>query len=71
MEMMIWIGSALTLLGVLGLLWCIKLVMGIKKRALPEAETRAGLQRVVALNMAALAVSGIGLMLVVVGVILA
>lgn len=71
MEILIWLGSVLTLVGIVGLLWCIKLVMEIKKRALPDAETRAAMQRVVALNMGALAVSGLGLMMVVVGVILA
>jgi hypothetical protein len=43
-----------------------------KRRAgLPEADMRAALQKVVVLNMVALAVSFLGLMLVVAGVILA
>lgn len=71
MELLIWIGSGLSVLGILALLWCIKLVMGIKKRALSDDQARAAMQRVVVLNMGALAVSGLGLMLVVVGVILA
>ena len=71
MEVLIWIGTALTVAGILGLLWCVKLVLAIKKRNLPDAETKTAMQRVIALNMAALFISAIGLMMVVVGVILA
>ena len=60
----------LTLVGVAGLLWCVRLVMAGRRKNLDEAAMRAELQRVVVWNMAALAVSGIGLMMVVVGVIL-
>ena len=70
MTWLIWSGAALTLTGVLALLWCIRLVMMNRRKNLDEAAMRAALQRVVALNMAALAVSGIGLMMVVAGIIL-
>ena len=70
MVWLIWGGAALTLAGVVGLLACIRLVVTNRRKNLDEAATRAGLQRVVALNMAALGVSGIGLMMVVVGIIL-
>lgn len=71
MDWLIWIGAALTLLGVAGLIWCIVLAMRAKRAGLPDAEMRAALQRVVVLNMAALAVSGLGLMCVVFGVFVA
>ncbi len=71
MDWLIWIGAALTLLGVAGLVWCIVLAMRAKRAGLPDADMRATLQRVVVLNMAALAVSGLGLMCVVFGVFLA
>lgn len=71
MHILIWIGTALTVAGILGLLWCIKLVLNIKRQALPDDQARAAMQRVVVWNMGALAVSGLGLILVVVGVILA
>ena len=71
MEWLIWIGAALTLLGVAGLVWCIVLAMRAKRAGLPDDQMRAALQRVVVLNMAALAVSGIGLMCVVFGVFVA
>ena len=71
MDWLIWIGAGITLLGVVGLVWCIVLAMRAKKAGLPDAEMRAALQRVVVLNFGALAVSGIGLMCVVFGVMLA
>ncbi len=71
MEYMIWIGAALTGLGLLGLMWCIYSVVQKRRAGLPEADMRAALQKVVVLNMVALAVSFLGLMLVVAGVILA
>ncbi|MEY5037613.1 MAG: hypothetical protein RL472_719, partial [Pseudomonadota bacterium] len=54
MDWLIWIGAALTLLGVAGLVWCIVLAMRAKRAGLPDAEMRATLQRAVVLNMAAL-----------------
>ena len=71
MTMLIWIGAALVLLGVAGLIYCVLLAMRAKREGLTGPAMQARLQRVVAWNMAALAVSGLGLMLVVVGVILA
>lgn len=70
MEILIWIGTALTLLGVAGLVWCIVLAMRAKKSGLPDDQIKARLQKVVAINLAALAVSGLGLGAVIVGVIL-
>jgi hypothetical protein len=55
---------------VLGLVWCIVLALRARRAGLPEAELKARLQRVVTLNLAALAVSALGLMAVVTGVIL-
>jgi hypothetical protein len=71
MHLMIWGGAALTVVGILGLLYCIWIVLGIKRANLPDDQARARMQRVVALNLGALAVSFFGLMLVLVGVILA
>ena len=69
MAVMIWSGAALTLVGVAGLVLCVLLALRAKKAGLEDAAMRAALQRVVALNLGALAISGLGLMLVVVGVI--
>ncbi|WGV16824.1 hypothetical protein [Fuscovulum ytuae] len=70
MDYMIWGGAALTLLGVAGLLWCVVLGVQAKRAALPETEVKARLQRVIALNLGALAISALGLMAVIFGVIL-
>ncbi|WP_434621020.1 hypothetical protein [Tabrizicola sp. M-4] len=71
MEYLIWGGAALSMLGVFGLIWCIAIALKAKRSGLPDDQMKARLQKVVALNLAALAVSGLGLMLVVVGIILA
>ena len=70
MEMLIWGGAALTMAGVLTLVWCIVLALRARKSALPDDQVKAQLHKVVALNLGALAVSALGLIVVVVGVIL-
>ena len=70
MEILIWIGSILSILGLIGLVWCIKTVIKAKKLADSDEELRTSLQKVVPLNMAALFLSAIGLMLVILGIML-
>ena len=70
MEVLIWVGSILSLLGLVGLLWCIKTVLRAKKAAVSDEELRMSLQKVVPFNMAALFLSAIGLMLVILGIML-
>ena len=70
MEILIWIGSILSILGLIGLLWCIKTVIKAKKLANSDEELCTSLQKVVPLNMAALFLSAIGLMLVILGIML-
>ena len=70
MEILIWIGSILSLLGLVGLLWCIKTVLRAKKAAVSDEELRMSLKKVVPFNMAALFLSAIGLMLVILGIML-
>ena len=70
MEILIWIGSILSILGLIGLLWCIKTVIKAKKLADSDEELRTSLQKVVPLNMVALFLSAIGLMLVILGIML-
>lgn len=71
MDMVIWIGAGLTLLGVFGLIGCIVLAIRAKRSGADDATMKAALQRVVVLNLAALAVSGLGLMAVITGIFLA
>lgn len=70
MDWLIWIGAAISLAGVAGLVWCIVQAMQARKAGLEEEAMRARLQRVVTLNMAALGISALGLMCVVVGILL-
>ena len=65
------VGSIITLLGLGGLVYCIVTVMRARRADLPEDEMKARLQKVVAMNLGALAVSAIGLMIVIMGVFLA
>ncbi|MEM6635407.1 MAG: hypothetical protein AAF667_05885 [Pseudomonadota bacterium] len=71
MDVLIWIGAAVSLAGVGILIWCIWAAIAARRAALDDDAMRARLRRLSAFNMAALGVSGIGLMLVVTGVILA
>ena len=70
MEILVWIGSILSILGLVGLFWCIKTVLTAKKNATTDEQLRDSLQKIVPLNMAALFLSAIGLMLVILGIIL-
>ncbi|MFN3280337.1 MAG: hypothetical protein ACK40I_01495 [Tabrizicola sp.] len=70
MQALIWAGTALTLLGVAGLGYCILAVARAKRAGLDEAALRAALQRVVTLNLAAVGVSALGLAAVVAGILL-
>jgi uncharacterized alpha/beta hydrolase family protein len=70
MEILILIGSILSILGLVGLFWCIKTVLKAKKNATSDEQLRDSLQKIVPLNMAALFLSAIGLMLVILGILL-
>jgi hypothetical protein len=70
MDILIWIGAGVTLLGVAGLVWCIVTVARARKAGLSDDELRVRLQKVVALNIGAVLLSGLGLMLVILGIFL-
>ena len=70
MDWLIWTGAGVTLLGLAGLVWCTVKVTAARKAGLSDADLRARLQRVVAMNFAALLVSALGLMMVVMGIAL-
>ena len=60
MEYLVWGGAGLTVLGLCGLVACIVLAMRARAAGLEEAALRAQLQKVVDLNLAALAICGLG-----------
>ncbi len=70
MQMLVGIGAILTLLGVAGLIWCVLIAVRARRESLSDADLKNRLQKVVALNMGALALSAIGLMCVVLGLFL-
>jgi hypothetical protein len=70
MDWLIWIGAAVSLGGIAGLLRCIQLALRARKSGLDNTAMRARLQQIVTFNLAALGVSALGLMLVVMGIIL-
>ena len=67
MEVLVWIGALITLLGLLGVVWSIVLVVRARRAGLTDEALRARLQRALPVNLGALLCSFIGLMLVVVG----
>ena len=70
MEMMVWAGAALSILGLAGLIWSILRVMQARRRTSDDEELRAAVQTVLPYNLGALFVSVIGLMLVILGIFL-
>lgn len=70
MSALVTIGTIITLAGIAGLGACIVMVARIRRAGLDEEETRRRLQRVIAWNLGALAVSAIGLMAVIAGIML-
>jgi len=71
MDILIWLGAAISIAGLVGIFWCIAAITRAKKAGLDDDTLRARLKRVVVINFAALLTSVLGLMLVVVGVMLA
>lgn len=67
---LIWGGACLTMLGVALLGWCVVTVMRARRAGLDDAALKQKMRRVLAVNMAALGASTIGLMTVVLGILL-
>lgn len=71
MEWLVWVGAALTLVGVALIGLCVVMAVKSRKGDQDEAQAKARMQKVVALNMLALFISIIGLGAVSIGIILA
>lgn len=67
MTLLIWIGAAITLAGVLGLVATGVSALRLRNKGLDDAKLRAALQKGVLRNMISLFVAVIGLMMVIVG----
>lgn len=70
MDVLIWIGVAVALLGLVGILWSGVIAMQARRAKLDDAALRARLQRALPINLGALLLSVLGCMLVIVGVVL-
>ncbi|MEI4470702.1 hypothetical protein [Frigidibacter sp. MR17.24] len=70
MDWMIWTGAVVSALGLAGIVWAAAQVARDRRAGLDDAALRARLQRAVAINLGALAVSVLGLMMVVMGIAL-
>ncbi|MGB0660438.1 MAG: hypothetical protein ACPGNV_09685 [Mangrovicoccus sp.] len=70
MDILIWIGAAVSLIGVGMLLYCIIMTFRARKAGLEDDVLREKLKKMVVLNFAALLVSAMGLMAVIAGILL-
>ena len=70
MEILIWAGTGLSLLGLCGLVWSIVKVVRARAQIKDDDALRAAVQAALPYNLGALFVSVIGLMLVILGVFL-
>ena len=70
MEIVVWIGAALSVIGLCGIVYSIVAVTRAKRANLPDEELRARISGILPINLGALFVSMIGLLAVIVGVML-
>ena len=70
MELLLWIGVAITLAGLAGIVYCGVVAARARNSGLDDEALRARLQRLVAVNLASLGTCGIGLMCVIMGIVL-
>jgi O-antigen/teichoic acid export membrane protein len=69
-DMVIWAGAAISVLGLVGLIWCIIRVSRAKRAKLDDDAMREVLRTALPMNLGALFLSVIGLMMVIVGIFL-
>ncbi|MCK0149193.1 hypothetical protein MWU54_04105 [Marivita sp. S6314] len=70
MDILIWSGAAVSLLGLCGLVYSIVRVARVRKAGLSDDELRAAVQAVMPINLGSLFVSVLGLMMVILGIFL-
>lgn len=70
MEIIVWIGAALSAIGLCGIVYSIVAVARAKRAKLTDEELRARISGILPINLIALFISMIGLMAVVIGVLL-
>jgi hypothetical protein len=70
MAALVWIGALLTLGGLGGLGYCVAVALRARREGLEGAEMEARLRGLVPVNLGSLAISTLGLIMVVLGVFL-
>jgi hypothetical protein len=68
MEILVWVGAGISVVGLIGLVWCIAKVASAKRAGLSDEALREAVKRVVPINMGALMLSVLGLMMVIVAI---
>lgn len=68
MDMLIWIGAAVSAIGILGIFWSIAKVNSARKAGLSDEDLRLRVQKILPLNLGSLFLSVIGLMIVILGI---
>jgi len=68
MEILVWVGAGISVVGLIGLVWCIAKVASAKRTGLSDEALRDAVKRVVPINMGALMLSVLGLMMVIVAI---
>ena len=70
MEVVVWIGAAMSAIGLCGIIYSIVAVVRAKRAGLSDDELRQRIGQILPWNLGALFVSTIGLMAVIIGVML-
>ncbi len=70
MTVLIWGGAAISLVGLVGLLVCIRRVAKAKKATQTDEELRYAVKQALPMNLGSLLISALGLMAVIVGILL-
>ncbi|WP_343079503.1 hypothetical protein [Ostreiculturibacter nitratireducens] len=69
MAALVWLGAAVTVAGLVGLVYCILSLIKARNAGLSDEDLRARLKQLMAWNLGAFFLSVIGLMMVVVGIL--
>ncbi|MGB0412599.1 MAG: hypothetical protein ACPGFA_13500 [Pikeienuella sp.] len=69
-DILIYVGVAIAVLGLLGLVWCINLARRVKNGQVPEDQLQAALIKISAVNMASMGGAFIGLAILLVGLMM-
>ena len=70
MEWLVWIGAAISTIGLVGIIYSIVAVTSAKKANLDDDALRARLTKILPINIGSLLFSILGLMMVVTGILL-